>query len=205
MSETTYFASSSALRMAAYRRTITMSKFGDAPANPDDLNSYMDQSVSNLKDAYLKGGAQIDLNPDNLLTYVTGGAYDNSALDSVESAYAKIGGYIDQLDTDLRQAVLAGTNQSGNPYDITKWQSFAKDVASDISSQTQYAWDSSVIAEAPSSAILAAKATADQVSNPFAWPWYVWAAVAVGGLYLIRPLIPLVFGSRKKSEATTTA
>jgi len=172
----------------------------DAPSNPDDLNSYMDNAISNLKSAYLQGGIKIALNPDNLANYVTGNFMDNTALDAVEKNYSAVGGFINQLDTSLRQAVLAGQNASGGAYDITRWQSFANDVASDIKDQTGYAWDSSVIATAPSSAYLAAGATAKVITNPSLWPWWLWLVAAGGALIVLNPILTMAAKLMKSKE-----
>lgn len=175
-------------------------QYGDASS---DISDYMDQSVSDLKWAYLTGGAKIALNPDNLANYLTWGyAIDNSALSAVEANYAKIGTYITQLDNDLRQAVLTGVNASGNPYTLNQWQSFAEDVASDITSQTQFAWDSSYIARAPQSAIDAWNATEHQIAHPTAWPWWVWIPIGASALYLLKPVFEIVNGVIKPPSAS---
>lgn len=180
--------------------------FGDAPSNPDELNDYMDKVVSELRDAYTQGGIKINLNPDKIVSFLTYGLYSNEILDGIDHNYAQIAQYIDQLNTDLRQAVLSGQNQSGNPYDIDRWESFALDVASDIKALTQYSMDASYIENIPSSAAMAAKATADTITNPLKWPWWMWGVVAVGGAFVFRPYVEgavaaLKFKRHKPSEA----
>lgn len=160
------------------------------------IDAQMTTVVQSLQSAFAAGVAQAQASgTSGVLNWIANELVGNTDEEAAIAANLnQTQAFIQQLDGDLRNAVDTGTNQAGNPYDISQWMAFAKTVGDDIKSQTGYAWDSSglnVLYET-------AKGTYEQVKNPFAWPWYVWALGAVAGLAILGPYVNLGAAALKK-------
>lgn len=174
------------VRMQSYSR-----KLSGVPANADELDSAMSDVVHQLQVAHDAGLQSLGgSNGSGFLNWLTGSSETEN---TISANYTALQDQIDKLNVSLRQAVLTGQNESGGAYDINKWKSFATVVGNSIKAQTGYAWDSSglnVLKETYA-------ATADQVTNPFAWPWWLWGIVGVGGLIVLHPVLSLAASALK--------
>lgn len=177
----------------------------DSSFAPADVNAFMDQEVAALNAAWTQGAQAIQANSSgfvsSVLNYLNG---TSDAENAVVANYAAAKADITKLDGVLRQQVLSGQDQSGNPYTLQQWIGFAQNVQSDITAQTGYSWDSAglnVLEETYD-------ATKNQVANPFQWPWYVWVGAAGAALYLSRPLFSFlsnITDKKKEHPAESTS
>lgn len=177
--------------------------FGDSGT----ANDVMDTIVSELKRSYLENSVKLGLDPDRIAEFLLLGPAaalvgNDGVNDAARANLERDGNYIKQLDGSLRQRV--NTDAS---YSLDRWKGFAKNVADDVTQQGGAAWDSSLLALAPSSVVLAAKATGKQIESAAesALPWVAGAAILGGGAYLlvvtgaIGPLLGRFFRKRSTS------
>ena len=179
------------------RRLLALGGLG-ADLSPND---YMDKVVAELKRQLTVGSVKVGLNPDAVAKFLLLGPaallFDESAQDAAARRLVQDqGANIKKLDTVLRAQVFTGKSPTGLPYTLKDWSKYALVIGDAIQFGTKASWDSSLIALAPSSVVLAAKKTADDVvvlgkkAAPFVGgAIFLYAAGAIVGSALLSKIL----------------
>lgn len=115
----------------------------------------------------------------------------NGSRTAIAGSLKRDQGYLGKLAGDYRRWAEAGQRDDGTPYGWELWGSFAKDVGSDLQTQSGLAWDSSIVGPlwdavvktgqdvaADAGAVVDAAGSAlDFLSSPL--PWVGLAALVV--------------------------
>lgn len=181
-------------------RGLLRPDFQGPPDNADELNAKMSDIVGQLQSAYAAAHqAIVNAHGTGFVDVLTGAS---ATYDETLAAFEGLQQYITQLDGDLRQAVLSGENQGGNPYTYDQWVAFAKgNVADAISKIAGYSIDASGWNIISNTAGSLNPFNVNSPLNPSNWPWYVWVGAAGLALAAAGPVINLAAAALGRRRA----
>lgn len=179
-----------------------------------DMNDFMDGWISQLHQLYLENCVKVGVSESDVQTFIAtavGGPilgivtqlYGDSVSDrAMLSLIAQQAQYIGNLDGKYRQWAINGQRDDGSAYDINRWTSYAKQVATDISQIGGMALDVSAFG----SEYAAAQETGQQLTDPSNWPsWSKWLIGAAAAVTFGPALINLVASLIKKNKQQSAA